>query len=62
MNNKQGLFVKNLVIRVSKVEQVIQKSNVFAYSLEKLELLKEIIGTQISKLYSFIKLPRHFSQ
>ncbi len=43
------------------MEQVIQKSNVFAYSLEKLELLKEIIGTQISKLYSFIKLPRHFS-
>ena len=48
---------KNPVIRVSKVEQIIQKSNVSAYSLiaslEKLEILKEITGAQRGKLYVF---------
>ena len=45
------------IINVSKVEKIIEKSNVSAYKLiadlEKLEILKEITGAQRNKLYSF---------
>ena len=45
------------VIEVSKVEEIIQKSNVTAYKLisdlEQLEILKEISGGQRNKLYVF---------
>ena len=45
------------VIEVSRVEEIIQKSNVTAYKLisdlEKLEILKEISGGQRNKLYVF---------
>jgi Fic family protein len=45
------------IINVSKVERIIEKSNVSAYKLiadlERLEILKEITGTQRNKLYSF---------
>lgn len=45
------------VIDVSKVEELIEKSNVTAYKLisdlEKLEILKEISGAQRNKLYIF---------
>jgi Fic family protein len=48
---------RNPIINVSKVEQIIEKSNVSSYrliaDLEKLEILKEITGTQRNKLYSF---------
>jgi Fic family protein len=48
---------KNPIINVKKVEQIIEKSNVSAYKLisdlEKLEIIKEITGTQRNKLYSF---------
>ena len=45
------------VIEVSRVEEIIQKSNVTAYKLisdlEQLEILKEISGGQRNKLYVF---------
>ncbi len=45
------------VIEVSKVSQIIEKSNVTAYKLiddlEKLEILQEISGAQRNKLYVF---------
>ena len=45
------------VIDVSKVEEIIKKSNVTAYKLisdlEQLEILKEISGAQRNKLYVF---------
>lgn len=45
------------VIDVSKVEEIIQKSNVTAYKLisdlEQLDILKEISGAQRNKLYVF---------
>jgi Fic family protein len=45
------------VIEVSKVEEIIKKSNVTAYKLisdlEQLEILKEISGAQRNKLYVF---------
>ena len=45
------------VIDVSKVEEIIEKSNVSAYkliaSLEKLAILKEITGSQRGRLYIF---------
>jgi len=45
------------VIDVSKVEELIEKSNVSAYkliaSLEKLEILEEITGSQRGRIYMF---------
>lgn len=45
------------IIEVSKIEEIIQKSNVTAYKLisdlEQLEILKEISGAQRNKLYVF---------
>jgi Fic family protein len=45
------------IIAVSKVEELIEKSNVTAYKLiadlEKLEIIKEISGAQRNKLYVF---------
>ena len=45
------------VIEVTKIEELIEKSNVTAYKLiadlEKLEILKEISGAQRNKLYIF---------
>jgi hypothetical protein len=42
---------------VSKVEELIEKSNVTAYKLiadlEKLDIIKEISGAQRNKLYVF---------
>ncbi len=53
------------VIEVSKVEEIIQKSNVTAYkllgSLEALEILKEISGAQRNKLYAFKEYLELFS-
>ena len=45
------------IVEVSKVEEIIKKSNVTAYKLiadlERLEILKEISGAQRNKLYVF---------
>ena len=45
------------IIEVSKVEEIIEKSNVTAYKLisdlERLEILKEISGAQRNRLYVF---------
>jgi Fic family protein len=48
---------KQPVLGVNQVEEIIQKSNVTAYklidSLENLEILKEVSGSQRNKLYVF---------
>ena len=50
------LYIKP-VVDAMKVEAIIEKSNVSAYkliaSLEKLEILKEITGSQRGRLYIF---------
>ena len=52
-----NLLYTQPVIEVSKVEEIIKKSNVTAYklisNLEELHILKEISGSQRNKLYVF---------